>query len=329
MAVLAAPVRAGALRGAGRRRRGSTSARRRPAAGRRAGRRAPTAGSPASGCRVVNRRLAINRLKERQPGRRRRRPVPGPARGADRRGRPVHVPVARRGRRGAPRAAHRRAAGPDPAAPALGHRPVVPGARAARPGRGSKYQLEVRRGEHNERFNDPLNPKLSYSPMGTSSVCFAHGYATPDWTEPDPDARPGELTELVLPSRALRRDCPVTLYLPARFRRIGGLPAAGGARRRRLPAVRRGQDRAGQPDPPARRRRDWWSPSCTPRTGWPSTPTRRRTPGSSPGSWCRSWRPSCRWSASAPGAACSGPASVRSPRCPRPTGRRTCTARWP
>lgn len=80
------------------------------------------------------------------------------------------------------------------------------------------YQLDVRRGEHTERTNDPLNPKLSHSPVGTSSVCFARGYVTPDWTEPDPEARPGELTEISVPSRALHRDCPVTLYLPARFR---------------------------------------------------------------------------------------------------------------
>ena len=36
----------------------------------------------------------------------------------------------------------------------------------------------------------------------------------------------------------------------------GELPAAGRARRRRLPAVRRGEDGARQPDPPPRRRRD-------------------------------------------------------------------------
>ena len=86
------------------------------------------------------------------------------------------------------------------------------------------YQIEVRRGEHVETGNDPLNPKVSYSPVGTSSVCFAHGYTTPDWTEFDPDARPGTLTEIVVPSRALRRDCDVTLYLPARFRRTGAYP---------------------------------------------------------------------------------------------------------
>jgi enterochelin esterase-like enzyme len=88
-----------------------------------------------------------------------------------------------------------------------------------------EYQIEVRRGEYLERHNDPLNPNLSHSPMGSSSVCFAHGYTTPDWVLPDPDARPGELLpELVVPSRALRRDCEVTLYLPARFRRTKSYP---------------------------------------------------------------------------------------------------------
>src|SRR3954464_14744384 len=41
---------------------------------------------------------------------------------------------------------------------------------------------------------------------------------------PHPDARPGELTDLTVHSRALRRDVPVTVYLPARFRRTGSYP---------------------------------------------------------------------------------------------------------
>jgi enterochelin esterase-like enzyme len=86
------------------------------------------------------------------------------------------------------------------------------------------YQLEVRRGDDVECMNDPMNPKVSYSPVGTSSVCFAHGYRTPEWTFPDPEARPGELTELVVRSRALRRDCRVRVYLPARFRRAATYP---------------------------------------------------------------------------------------------------------
>jgi enterochelin esterase-like enzyme len=82
-----------------------------------------------------------------------------------------------------------------------------------------EYQIEVQRGNYHERFNDPLNPRIAHSPMGSSSVCHATGYVTPDWALPDPDARPGELTELIVQSTALRRACELTLYLPARFRR--------------------------------------------------------------------------------------------------------------
>jgi enterochelin esterase-like enzyme len=87
-----------------------------------------------------------------------------------------------------------------------------------------EYQLEVARGGQRERINDPLNPRLSHSPVGSSSVCYARGYEVPEWTRPDPDARPGSLIDLVVPSRALRRDCPVTVYLPARFRRTARYP---------------------------------------------------------------------------------------------------------
>ena len=87
-----------------------------------------------------------------------------------------------------------------------------------------EYQLEVARGEQRERINDPLNPLLSHSPVGSSSVCHAHGYEVPEWTRPDPEARPGSLIDLVVPSRALRRDCQVTVYLPARFRRTARYP---------------------------------------------------------------------------------------------------------
>jgi enterochelin esterase-like enzyme len=81
------------------------------------------------------------------------------------------------------------------------------------------YQIEVRRGDDLERLNDPLNRKLSHSPFGPSSVCFAYGYTTPEWTFPDPSSAPGELTDLVVASPALGRDCAVTVYLPAGFRR--------------------------------------------------------------------------------------------------------------
>lgn len=87
-----------------------------------------------------------------------------------------------------------------------------------------EYQIETRQAEHWSRFNDPLNERLSNSPMGSSSVCFGSGYRTPDWVAEDPEARPGSLRQMVLRSRALRRDEQVTVYLPARFRPTGSYP---------------------------------------------------------------------------------------------------------
>jgi enterochelin esterase-like enzyme len=87
-----------------------------------------------------------------------------------------------------------------------------------------EYQLEVTRGGQRERTNDPLNPRLANSPVGSSSVCYAYGHVIPEWTAVDPETRPGSLVDMVVPSRALRRDARVTLYLPARFRRSAGYP---------------------------------------------------------------------------------------------------------
>jgi enterochelin esterase-like enzyme len=87
-----------------------------------------------------------------------------------------------------------------------------------------EYQLEVARGEHRERLNDPLNCRLAHSPLGSSSVCYARGYEVPEWSQPDPESRPGSLVDLTIQSRALRRDCHVTLYLPARFQSTARYP---------------------------------------------------------------------------------------------------------
>jgi enterochelin esterase family protein len=84
-----------------------------------------------------------------------------------------------------------------------------------------EYQFEVVRGDHRESYvNDPLNPKLAHGPFGASSVCAATGYVVPDWTLPDPEARPGEIVEHSLASKALRRQVSFSVYLPARFRRV-------------------------------------------------------------------------------------------------------------
>jgi enterochelin esterase-like enzyme len=87
-----------------------------------------------------------------------------------------------------------------------------------------EYQLEIARGEHRERINDPLNPRLAHSPVGSSSVCYAHGYVVPSWTKPDPDARAGRIVPITLHSKALRRETTVKVYLPARFRNTARFP---------------------------------------------------------------------------------------------------------
>jgi enterochelin esterase-like enzyme len=87
-----------------------------------------------------------------------------------------------------------------------------------------QYRILVRRGEHMESINDPLNPRVVGDPIGSQSVLEADGYVTPDWTYPDPAVVAGELIDLRLPSRALRRDAHVTLYIPSRMRRDRRMP---------------------------------------------------------------------------------------------------------
>ena len=87
-----------------------------------------------------------------------------------------------------------------------------------------EYQFELLRNGSWERFNDPRNPRLARSPMGSSSVCYGVDYRVPDWAVYDEDARPGELIEMQVHSTAQRRDNRVTLYLPARFRTSARYP---------------------------------------------------------------------------------------------------------
>jgi enterochelin esterase-like enzyme len=88
-----------------------------------------------------------------------------------------------------------------------------------------EYQFEIVRGEHrDEHVNDPLNPKVAHGPFGASSVLSATGYEVPDWCLPDPESRPGEILEEVITSKALRRQVPFFVYLPARFRTVVRYP---------------------------------------------------------------------------------------------------------
>lgn len=82
-----------------------------------------------------------------------------------------------------------------------------------------EYKFEVKSGGHATVLGDPLNPHQSRDPFGTNSVVHGAGYETPEWTLPDPEARPGTLQDASLPSRALGREAAFTLYRPARYRR--------------------------------------------------------------------------------------------------------------
>jgi len=87
-----------------------------------------------------------------------------------------------------------------------------------------EYKIEVVRGDDQALLEDPLNPLKTRDPFGTNSVVQGNGYVTPDWVQHDPEARPGTLEELLVPSEGLGRDAHVTLYLPARFRRTRRYP---------------------------------------------------------------------------------------------------------
>jgi enterochelin esterase family protein len=82
-----------------------------------------------------------------------------------------------------------------------------------------EYKLDLVQGGVRQWIMDPLNPLVAHDPFGANSVCQAAGYETPEWAREDPEARPGSLHELSLPSAALSGTRRVTVYLPARFRR--------------------------------------------------------------------------------------------------------------
>ncbi|MEM7166655.1 MAG: alpha/beta hydrolase-fold protein [Planctomycetota bacterium] len=81
-----------------------------------------------------------------------------------------------------------------------------------------EYKINVEQGGHGQWIRDPLNDRLARDPFGANSVCTTDGYEVPDWVEPDPEASPGTLQEIQVPSAAFGHTRPVTVYLPHRFR---------------------------------------------------------------------------------------------------------------
>ena len=87
-----------------------------------------------------------------------------------------------------------------------------------------EYKLEVVQGDQHRLIQDPLNPNLAADPYGANSVVHGAGYESPDWTLPDPSVRPGTLEEHRLASRAFGDVRPITVYVPARFRKTRRYP---------------------------------------------------------------------------------------------------------
>jgi len=81
-----------------------------------------------------------------------------------------------------------------------------------------EYKIEVHREGRRSLLRDPLNPRIAHDPFGSNSVCATTGYETPEWTFPDPEARPGTLEVVEVPSRLHETPQRVVLYKPARLR---------------------------------------------------------------------------------------------------------------
>lgn len=86
---------------------------------------------------------------------------------------------------------------------------------------GSRFEYKIERvnGAGRELMLDPHNPSLARDPFGANSVCQAHGYEVPDWSLPDPEARPGIVRAAQFRSEILGRTQRAEIYLPQRFRR--------------------------------------------------------------------------------------------------------------
>ena len=80
-----------------------------------------------------------------------------------------------------------------------------------------EYKIQVTSSGRHEWIEDPLNPFVARGAYGTNSVCHGFGYTKPDWAIFDPGAGQGLLEEITIQSRALRRLCSVTMYLPINF----------------------------------------------------------------------------------------------------------------
>jgi enterochelin esterase family protein len=87
-----------------------------------------------------------------------------------------------------------------------------------------EYKLEIVHGHERRLVHDPLNPHRATDPFGGNSVVHGAGYTVPEWSLPDPDARKGTIERVAVRSDAFGETRPLSIYLPARFRRTRRYP---------------------------------------------------------------------------------------------------------
>ena len=87
-----------------------------------------------------------------------------------------------------------------------------------------EYKLEVSANNVGRWIEDPLNPNRARDPFGANSVVHGEGYVVPEWTAPDPDARPGTLDPWTIKSKAFNDARSFNVYLPARYRKTRRYP---------------------------------------------------------------------------------------------------------
>lgn len=86
------------------------------------------------------------------------------------------------------------------------------------PGSRIEYKFEVVNDRRRRLVHDSLNPNRAHDPYGSNSVLHARGYERPEWVEPDPEARPGEMARVSLESKAFGEEREFLAYLPPRMR---------------------------------------------------------------------------------------------------------------
>lgn len=87
-----------------------------------------------------------------------------------------------------------------------------------------EYKIGVMARGRGQLVRDPLNTHLARDPFGANSVVYGEGYAPPDWTVDDPDARKGTIEDRHLDSSVFGDWRPIQIYRPARFRETRRYP---------------------------------------------------------------------------------------------------------